>query len=69
MISAINEPPYFFTKPDGLVIDIDTHEEFIYELPEIIDQMNHSIFIEIKGLREFMSFDEEKRQIAMKDLG
>lgn len=64
----INEPPYFYTKLDGVLIDIDSQNAYIYYLPEIIDQMNHTISIEAKGLKKFMSFDEEKRQIVMSDL-
>jgi len=51
------------------MINIATHNDYTYDLPEIIDQMNHTISIEVKGLSEFMSFDEKKRQIIMSDLG
>ena len=51
------------------MINIETEDEHIYELPEIIDQMNHTISIEVKGLSEFMSFNHEKRQIEMSNLG
>ena len=69
VINAINEPPYFFTEPKGFMIDIETQDDHIYELPEILDQMNHTIFIEVKGLPKFMIFDEEKRKIVMNSLG
>ena len=68
VIHAINEPPYFFTEPEDLMIDIGIHDDYVYQLPEIIDQMNHTIFIEVKGLLEFMIFEEDKHQILMSDL-
>ena len=69
IIDRINEPPYFLTKPEVLMIDIQRDNNYIYDLPEIIDQMNHTIFIKVKGLPKFMSFTEEKHQIVMTDLG
>ena len=50
------------------MIDIQTHNDYIYDLPETIDQMNHSVSIEVEGLPKFMSFTKEKRQIVMSDL-
>ena len=69
VIDVINEPPYFLTKPKVLMIDIQRDNNYIYELPEIIDQMNHTISIKVKGLPKFMRFNEEKHQIVMNDLG
>lgn len=50
VIDLINESPYFVEKPDGFMIDIDSKNDYTYDLPEILDQMNHTIFIEAKGL-------------------
>ena len=51
------------------MIDIQRDNNYIYKLPEIIDQMNHTISINVKGLPKFMSFTEKKHQIVMNDLG
>ena len=69
VIQAINKAPYFVTDPDGPVIDMGIQDGYVYQIPEIIDQMNHTVFIEVKGLTEFMSFDEEKHQLMISDLG